>query len=204
MSVGKSTRPFEPVVRNVLHQLHDRHLPDAPVLVRYADDALGGLEGGVFDELDRHGYPVRVDRDRDFQFGRHRTADPADVESIWYVTESGARLSHLSALPNAKIVARSSPLAPREEANAVGLQRSLEAQLSAAGRADLFDGLDSSLIALRVSEVSGIDQAAAERLAQLNEKVEKSGRCRCAIVAFPARAAPPRGSEHIPEPARTD
>ena len=39
--MGKSTRPFEPVVDEVVHRLHEQRLPDAPVLVRYADDALG-------------------------------------------------------------------------------------------------------------------------------------------------------------------
>jgi hypothetical protein len=75
-------------------------------------------------------------------------------------------------------------LTDAEEHDMRELQVDLAQQLKAAGRADLVDSLGSSLAAFVIDDVAGVDPTAVQRLANLNEKVERSGQCRCAVIAF--------------------
>ena len=68
----------------------------------------------------------------------------------------------------------------------------MDAQLSAAGRSDLAYGIDSSLFGISIAraKVPGVSQTTADRIAELDGKVERGGLCRCFVVAFPAKSAP--------------
>ena len=85
--------------RQVLAALHRRGLPSWSVLVRQAGPNPLGLEGGLFNELDREGMRVRVDPERGFEFGYGRVATSSEVRAVWYVVEDGQFLSLLSSLP---------------------------------------------------------------------------------------------------------
>jgi hypothetical protein len=176
--------PFEPTAQHIIDQLAANGLPNQPVLVRYAGSPLLGLEGAIVDELDRRGVPVRVDEDRAFQFGDHRGAGANPPAEEWLVSEESVVTSLLSAQPGARTLAATTPLTDAEEHDMRELQVDLAQQLKAAGRADLVDSLGSSLAAFVIDDVAGVDPTAVQRLANLNEKVERSGQCRCAVIAF--------------------
>jgi hypothetical protein len=58
---------------------------------------------------------------------------------------------------------------------------------------DLRDDLDNSRVAFAVESVPGIDKLAVNRLAALNERLERSGGCRCTVAAVPGPATEGRG-----------
>jgi hypothetical protein len=177
--------PFEATAQAIIDQLVARDLPTRPFLVRYAGSNLLGLEGAIIDELDRRDVPVRVDHDRAFQFGDQRDAKPHEVAEEWLVSEESVPTSLLGAQPGARTIAATTPLTDAEEREIRELQVALADQLRAAGRADLVDGLGSSLAGFAIADVPGVDADAVQRLAVLNEKVERSGQCRCAVVVVP-------------------
>lgn len=179
--------PYEPVAAEVFGRLEDEGLPSGPVLVR--GSGLGGLMEGVLDELDRRGVQVRVDEEWAYKWGHGRVATPAEVDSVWYVVQDGHLVSDLTARPGAEVLARLSPLAEADEVELVELQRGLAPELRDAGRPELVGYLDSSLFPFIADDVEGLDQGDVDRLAALNQEVEQTGRCRCAVVTFPASAA---------------
>jgi hypothetical protein len=156
-----------------------------PVLVRFAGSNAGGLWGGLIDELDRRAAPVRVDEELDYQFGESRTATPDDVAAVWYVVDDGRLLSTLGGLPDADVVAEVTPLSAGDEADLVESQRRLADAVVEAGRPELLRTLDSTLVGFSLEGVPGVDGEVANRVAQLNEVVEREGPCRCGVVAFP-------------------
>jgi hypothetical protein len=156
-----------------------------PVLVRFEGSNVGGLWGGLIDELDRRGSPVRVDRRLDYQYGEHRTAAIAEVTSVWYAVDDSHLLSLLSDLPDAEVLAEVSPLAPDDDAELTRLQRRVAAGLLRADRADLLNLLDSDLVAFALADVPGLDPDDLDRLADLNGVVRGGRSCRCGVVAFP-------------------
>ncbi|CAA9226456.1 MAG: hypothetical protein AVDCRST_MAG20-991 [uncultured Acidimicrobiales bacterium] len=179
--------PYEPVAADVVEQLEDEGPPPGPVLIR--GSGLGGIMEGVFDELDRQGVPMRVDREWGYKWGHGRVATPAEVDAVWYIVQDGHLVSDLTGRRGADELFRTTPLAEADEAALVQLQRRLGAQLRREGRPELVGYLDSSLFPFLVEDVGGLDQADLDRLATLNEEVELSGACRCAVVAFPPSAA---------------
>lgn len=180
---GRYVRPFEQEVAAVVDQIDLADVRD-PVIVRFEGSTLGGLQGGVVAALDRAGAPARVDEALAFQFGDHRAAPSRRVNEIWYVSEDGTLTSLRVSDPRGRVVARTTPLGPADEAEAVRLQTTLWQQIRAADRLDLTPVLDSDLVAIALADVPGVDQAAASRLAELNAVVQASDRCRCSIVAF--------------------
>lgn len=178
--------PFEPTAQRIIDQLAARGAPDRPFLVRYTGSNLLGLEGAIVDELDRRDFPVRVDEDRAFQFGEQRGAAPNEVAEVWFVSEESVPTSLLGAQERARTIAATTPLTDAEEREIRDLQVTLADQLRGAGRPDLVDGLGSSLAAFAIADVDGVDATAVQRLATLNENVERSGECRCAVIAVPA------------------
>ena len=179
--------PFEATAQAIIDQLLARELPTRPFLVRYAGSNLLGLEGAIIDELDRQGAPVRVDKDRAFQFGDQRGAKPHEVTEEWFVSEESVPTSLLGAQPGARTIAETTPLTDAEEREIRELQVALADQLRAAGRADLVEGLGSSLAGFAIADVRGVEAEAVQRLATLNEQVERSGQCRCAVIVVPPR-----------------
>ncbi|QYG92267.1 hypothetical protein HC251_07320 [Iamia sp. SCSIO 61187] len=178
---------FESVTVELLDQVED---PTGRVLLRVAGTPLGGVHGGVLDELDRRGVDVRVDARRPYQFGYDRLGSSATVDEVWYVIEEGRYLSLLSQLPEASIVAQTAPLDPDAEAELVELQRSITDDLLRLDEDHLVAQLDSPLVAFALADLPGLSVEDADRLAQLNAEVGERSRCRCAIVAFPAEVAP--------------
>jgi hypothetical protein len=186
---------FDASVTNVDHLLAEVHrsgLPDHPVLLRGLGTSTFGLAQAVFDDLDRSGVPVRVDPRWGYEYGTQRATDVSHVDEVWYTGAYGNQLSTLTARPGARLVAAVSPLTPKEERELRQAQRSMDAQLRTARRSDLAFGIDSSLFGFSIAKakVPGISQAAADRIAELDGKVERSGLCRCFVVAFPAKNAP--------------
>lgn len=178
---------FEVVTADLLDQVAD---PSGRILLRVAGTPLGGVHGGVLDELDRRGVDVRVDARRPYQFGRDRLGSRGTVDAVWFVVEEGRYLSLLTRLPGATVVARTRALAPRDEAELVDLQRSIAADLLDDGQGGLVGRLDDPLAAFGLEGATGIDAAARDRLGELNGRAREASRCRCAIVAFPADLAP--------------
>lgn len=164
--------------------------PRGIVLVREAGIPFMGLQRAVVNELDRAGADVRVDDDLGFQFGYSRAATVGEVDEVWYVAESGQYTSLLTGASGARVVWANDPLPRAEETELREGQRVLWEALRAAGRPELLRQLTSPLVAFALADVDGVDAVLARRVAELNERAERAGPCRCAIVAFPADADP--------------
>jgi hypothetical protein len=186
----ESAAPFEPVTRSLVRQLQQHGVPKRGVILRLDTDSLIQLQRGIFDELDRDGLPVRVDRDIAYEFGEHRGVDPSDVAAVWWVAENGSALTGLTALPGSRVIASSTPLSPAEEREIARLQHRVYGALEAADRQDLFIQLDSPLIGFSLAEVPGVDQTDLARLSALNEKMSHFPVTRSAVVAFRPEDAP--------------
>src|SRR4029077_16806979 len=96
---------IEAASANAYAQVREQGLPTKPVLVRAVGSTVAGFDQGLIDALDRDGAPVRVDPRFGYHFGDQRTADPADVDEIWYVGEESRYASLLPELPGARVVA---------------------------------------------------------------------------------------------------
>ena len=159
---------------------------DDPVRIRYFGTTLGGLHGGVVDELDRRDIGFVVDPDEAFQLGEHR-ARPPGQEDVLYVIEDSWLTSRLTTMPGADVVFESTPLDATREAEIVALQLRLERELRDAGRPDLLGALGSGY--LTFTGVATLDAADVARLTELNAAVEQRGVCRCSVVRVDARTA---------------
>jgi hypothetical protein len=165
-------------------------LPTKPVLVRGIGESTSGLMQGFVDDLESEGVDARVDPQFALIYGANRTADLADVSEVWYVSPWG-RMRYILDYPDARVVASVEPLPAAQEAELRTLQRELTTELTDAGRADLVHLIDLPNIddIITKEQVSGVDRAAVERVAQLNTRL--GGRCRCIVVAFP--------TDHVPD-----
>ncbi len=181
---------FGPMTQDLLDQLAAQGEPSRPVLVRVSGTPLGGVHGGLVDELARRGAPVRVDDGQPFQYGHDRTALPADVSAVWYVVEASDAASALTSVPGASVVAQHRVLSDADRDRLTTLQRKLTSQLAAAGEASLTSKLASPLVGFALGNIPGIDHADLDELARLNQKVE-DGVCECAVIALPPSYAGP-------------
>ena len=174
-----------------LFEQAERSAPtDAPVLVRGLGESTVGFTQGLIDQLDRSGVRVRVDETEGFRYGDGRTATPAEVDQVWYVTQNGSNRSILDDHPGGRLVASLTPLSRSTELELQALQTSMADQLRAADRADLVPYLDTSLFSAIVKDVDGLDAHDVQRISDLNRRVEMSGGCRCLVIAYPAAVAP--------------
>lgn len=190
-AVGSAERATEPMETDATVILGAIPTPTTPTIIRFAGSPLKGLQSAVIDELDRRGAPVRVDTGGGYQWGYSRALPVASAGEIWYTTEDGQYSSLLTNLPGARVLTATTPLTPAEEAEMTELDRTVTAQLIAAGRPDLMPALSSDLVAFVTSGVSGVDPATVNRMAELNQKVIDSHHCRCAVIAFSPANAPP-------------
>ncbi len=184
--------PMEPVAASIISQLQREGEPTGPVLVRYSGSPLGGLHAAVVDQLAREGARVYVDRGLGYQFGYTRTASPAQVDQVWYVTEESELTSLISRATDARVLAVSHPLPAVEQAELIALQRTLADQLTAAGHADDVGDLFSEYVTTALAPVArqaGLAHADLERLQALNTVVVRHV-CLCAVIAFPADRIP--------------
>ena len=159
---------------------------DDPVRLRFVGSTLGGLHGGVVDELDRRGIGFVVDPDEAFQLGEYR-ARPPGQEDVLYVIEDSWLTSRLTTMPGADVVFESTPLDAAQEAEIVELQLRLERQLRDTGRSDLLGALGSVYLAF--TDVTTLDAADVARMMELNVAVEQQGVCRCSLVRVDTRTA---------------
>jgi hypothetical protein len=191
-SVAASTGTLQsmtPVAESILAQLSREHQPNAPVIVRAAGTSLGGLQAAVIDELARKGAPVFVDKGLGYQFGYDRAVYPSQVKAVWVTVEESELYSLYTRFPQARVLARSSPLPPAKLAELVRLQRNLTAVLLADDRSDLVPTLGEPLVEYQLRGLPGISKSDLETLAALNTVV-RSHVCMCAVIAFPPLAVP--------------
>ena len=164
----------------------DRSPPHGTLRLRWVAPSSPGLFDGVVNELDRRGIDVRVDPKLGRIFGPSRVLSLVHAAPTWYVTEVGSQISQLLAMPGAHLVAATTPLRPGADHELGALQARIGAQLDRNGTPDLRAALDSGLAGIRLAHLPGIDFRDLRRLAELNANVERSGRCRCAMVAVPS------------------
>lgn len=176
----------EPALRQVMRQV-ERHPPHGVVLVRFVGTSDASLFDGVVNALARDGVDVRVNPDLARAFGAQRAAKASQATFVWYVTEQGSFVLPYLTEPGARLIATTSPLPAAEEAELSRLQQEIRAELTRAGRPALADDLDNTLLGFQLTGVPGLDHAAVDRIAALNEVVQRRGGCRCAIVSVPAR-----------------
>jgi hypothetical protein len=187
----ESSSATERSVRGFFEQIDALEATTDPVLVRGLGVTTNGIAQGVVDELDRAGAPVRVDPRYGFQYGDHRTARPSDVGEVWYVTQDGRYRSLLGDHEGARLVAYSSALSRADDAELVALQQSVAARLRAAGRPDLVDLLDSTVVGAALdAERVAVPGDEVARIEELNQKLARLGGCRCTLIAYPAAVAP--------------
>lgn len=114
---------------------------DGPVLVRAVGSKWGAVGDGVRLQLERAGVDVVVDDTELVKYGDgRRAADRPPVAVVWVVTGTDA-IGVWSARPGLREVARWDPLDPAERASFDEAAAALEAQLLAAGRADMVEAL---------------------------------------------------------------
>ena len=177
---------FEVAVDDAADQLEDGGAFDEPAILRFEGSNAGGLWGGLLDELDRRGLPVRVDRALDYQFGRHRRIKADRVDAVLYAVDEGHLVSLLGELPEAEVVAEVTPLSAHDEAAMTAAQRRLGRVLVREGRAEELPILNSDLLGFALDGVPGLDRDDIELVARLNSVVGRAGPCRCGVIAFPS------------------
>ena len=118
-------------------------------------------------------------------FDRSRVLSKRRSAVTWYVTELGSQRSQFLAERNARLIAATTPLTVAEDRLLSTIQSKVGRQLDGAGASDLRGYLDSSLTGFRLGRLPGIDRQDLRILDRLNAEVDRSGRCRCAIVAVP-------------------
>ena len=184
--------PQDTLAASMIEQVDRDDHPHGPVLVRGLGTTTGGLAQGVEDALDREGFDVRVDPQWGFQYGDQRTATPDDVAEIWYVSPFGHYRSLLDTSEGGRVVAYVSSLPNDVDDELSVLQRRVARQLRAAGRADLVDFIDNPFFSLIVERenVPGVDLVDARRIAHINDRLARSGGCRCTIIGYPSDRAP--------------
>jgi hypothetical protein len=183
---------WEHPLQLIMHQLDGRGLPaNTPVRVRFYGVGLPSMFDGIVNELDRAGVDIRVDPSLGRVFGSQRVIARTRPAETWYVIEEGSFLPNLVALPRARVIARTTPLSPTDDAELTRLQQALRRQLERSPRPELAKYVDQSLIALAAEQVPGVDESVATRVAALDDRVERSRNCRCAVVSVPANTGAP-------------
>jgi hypothetical protein len=186
---GGRTPALERMSRTLVDDVADR-VPPGGVILRLDPTTLIGAQKGIFDELARRGKPVFVDERLGYLYGEQHGATPADVDAVWWVAETGYATTVLERLPGAKVIARYSPLPPRDEARLERLQRELIGRFEANGTPQYIPFVDSALLSFAVRDLSAEDRALVDEVAGLNQRAARGDVPRTAIVAFPAGSAP--------------
>jgi hypothetical protein len=183
--------PQDDLAADLVHEA-TRRAPRGAVLVRGIGTTTGGLAQGVEDALDRAGVDARVDPEWGFVYGDQRTASRDDVDEVWYLSPFGRYKSLLDNRDGGRVVAYRSSLPREVDDELAARQRRMAEQLVAAGREDLVEVLDSPFFALIVAreKVPGVDSDEAQAIASTNDRLARSGGCRCTIIGWPADRAP--------------
>lgn len=172
-----------PTIRSAAHDGERSRV----VLVRPVGGiGIAGLVNGVINEFDRAGADVLVDARYGRFFGTHRVGRAAGADTVWYVSGSGSDRAAMLRIPGGRVVASTSPLSRGDEAELRQIQAVLGRRLVRAGLDRLTDQLDSPLLVYALRKVPEVDPRLAARASLLNERVARSGRCRCTIVEVSA------------------
>jgi hypothetical protein len=171
------------MVASLIGQLHRGGQPTGPVQIRTADSGIIGVESGIVDHLSRAGAPVYVDPTAGYKLGYARVRTLDQVDSVWFVVEESQVFSLLSAVPGAHVLAVSHPLPPREQAELIGLQRSLGATLAAEGRADLIPQLRNPFADYVLGPELHLPPDELRQLTAFNVEVN-AHQCLCGVIAF--------------------
>lgn len=135
-----------PIVADLARQVPQSARNRGPIrFIQTGDLGLyAGVAVGLFDDLDRRGFPVGLTRRfaEAYVQGEHVSSRPGG--RTWLVAQ-GRNVSELLGRPGVRLLAESSPLSRTDELRLRRLQRRLSAQLRDAGRADLLDRLDLPL-----------------------------------------------------------
>jgi hypothetical protein len=180
----------------IMNQVDRQPVPATPFVVRYEGTTLLGIQGGVVDQLDRQGAPVRVDESLGYQFGYDRAVPESAVHTVWLALEESVLTSLYSQYPDAHVVAMTHPLPPAQLAELLSLQRHLARVLDDEGHAALIPSLSTPFVAYQLQGVPGVPKDQVNRLAVLNAKVQQN-ECLCSVIAFPSGSVPP---PYVPAP----
>jgi hypothetical protein len=103
---------------------------------------------------------------------------------VWLVTETSLDTTLAELAPGHETLAKVTPLGRADEAELEDLQLRVLETIHEHDRLDLVPAVGSSLIGLVLErDAVPADAKVVERLATLNQKVEQSDVCRCAVVA---------------------
>jgi hypothetical protein len=193
-SVAAASGPvgaMEPVTASIVKQLDADGQPRKKVLVNAVGPDLGGLAAGIIDQLAREGVPVFVPPASGFLFGSGRTAQPSQVQEVWFVVEDSMAYSAWSLEPGARVLAVSHPLPSVDQADLVALQRDLSRLLQTQGRGYEVTDLSSPYVGIELAHVPGITSRELATLATFNLQVYRHT-CLCAVISFSPKDVPSR------------
>lgn len=167
------------LLRDLLPPLIDRlgSLDDVHrVRVEMVNSTWGTMADGVRYAITHAGADLVVDPQYGFKFGRHRSAERVDADAVvWVVSGDAVRI--WGQLPNVQTIAVWDPLPAQERALYVVDETLLQAQLTAAGRADLAaaltnggGGVDTGSIGL-----PGVDQDLVRRVEAIRRRGDPIG-----------------------------
>lgn len=186
---GGRTPALERMSRSLVDDVADR-VPPGGTILRLDPVTLIGAQKGIFDELARRGKPVFVDERLGYLYGEQHGAVLGDVDSVWWVAESGYATTVLERLPGAEVIARYSPLSPPDEDRLARLQRELIERFEANGTPQYIPIVDSALLSFAIPDLAAEDRALVDEVAELNRRASRGNVLRTSIVAFPPDSAP--------------
>jgi hypothetical protein len=157
-----------------------------PVLLLHVDGFVNGVADGLMNNLDDKGWHVGAEPALAYKYGQSHAVDTKSARQVWYVTETSTGTTLTTSVPGARVLALETPLTTAEEHELARLQRQLIARMRKTNHLELLPAVQYELAGLATAsrmDTSGIDM---NRLDELNAKVARSGRCRCAVVVEPA------------------
>lgn len=162
---------------------------------------LGAIFDGVGDalinSLDSQGWPIRVGVEEAFKYGDHRrlmipdvhVRDHVDTTERWatfFMTEGSIDTSIAKAVSGAELLTSVTPLNDADETRIQALHIAAAGELVHMGRSDLVSAVGSPLVEFYLENegviLSQVDMA---ELVRLNEIVQESNSCRCAVTRVP-------------------
>lgn len=149
----------------------DATTDDVSYLIRFHDPvALGGLGNGLLLEMERHGRHVGADAWLRANVLPHRVMSESEADAIVWVVTGDPSIADTSALPGARIIARTDPRSADDVARSDALRQDIEAALVDIGRADLVPRLDEQYGVSQVMvELDSSPEASSELMADLEE-----------------------------------
>jgi hypothetical protein len=140
-----------------------------PVLVRSTGSAWGTAADGLRLELERAGIPVVADPNDAFRLGPERSSESlTPAVTLWVVSADAA--TNWKARPELRFIVEWDPLDPLARAGYLATSKSVQAQLTAAGRPDLARDLARGGDVPEAATIPGIDPTLLAKLADVHRK----------------------------------